>query len=101
MAGARASQLGEIVVDELDRHRSVPDGTRDALDRIVADITCGEQARQAGLEQEWLAVEVPALLRPDLGTGEDESARVAGHDALEPGGARLLTDEDKDCAHAQ
>ena len=43
---------GEILMQQLDGDRPFADGRRDALDRAVSDVACGEHARHARLEQE-------------------------------------------------
>ena len=87
---------------KLDRHGALADRAGDALDRSMAHVAGGEDARQARLEQERVAVEVPAQLRrPDVGPGQDEAAVVAGDHPLQPRGARLLADEHEDGAHGQ
>src|SRR5262245_8198277 len=82
-------------MNERDGHGALADGAGDPLDRVVTDVTGGEEARQARLEEEGLPVEIPAGRRLDAQAGEDEPLLVAGDDALEPGRSRLLADEDE------
>src|SRR5262249_18275064 len=44
--------LLEVLVHELDRHGAFADRRRDALDRARPDVSRGEHARAAGLEEE-------------------------------------------------
>ena len=54
------SQVGEVLVDEPDRHRALADGRRDPLDRVRPDVAGAEDPRDVRLEQERLAGQPPA-----------------------------------------
>ncbi len=91
--------LAQILVDELYRDRAfpTPDATR-FTDPWRTSLTANS-ARHAGFQQARLT-----LQRPTLGTfavvhhrraGQDEPVLVARHYAVQPVGARLRADEDK------
>ena len=92
----RASQRGEVLVDELDGHRALPHRAGDALHRSGPDVTGGEHPGQARLEEVRVAVEGPAGRAPavahDGGSGRDEPRLVADH-VRAAIGAWLLADE--------
>ena len=82
----------EVLVDQRDGHRALPDRARDALDRPRADVAGDEDARHVRLEHVGLALERPAVALY-VGAGQDEAALVAGDHALEPVGVRRGADE--------
>src|SRR5918998_1294545 len=53
--------LAEILVDEGDGDRSFAHAGGDALDRRVANVAGGENARNIRLQHQWLALQWPTL----------------------------------------
>ena len=43
----------KVLMDERDGHASFPNATRDALDRVMANIACAEYSRHTCFEQKW------------------------------------------------
>ena len=80
-----------MLVDELHGDAALADGAGDEIDGAGAHIANDKDPGHAALQQERVAVNVPALgpfaaveqLRP----GEDEALSVELHGALEPLGA--------------
>src|SRR3712207_3626594 len=94
----RWSRPGQVLVDQRDRHRSLPHGARDALYRARPHVAGYEHARHARLERVRIAAEPPELAW-HVGAGEDEPALVARHDSLEPRRPWSRSDEDEACVH--
>ena len=84
---------------EGDRHRPLPDGRRDALDRAVPQVARDEDAGLAGLEEERVARVRPpapvAVLGEEVGARDEEAVVVAAQPALDARGDRLGADEDE------
>ena len=59
LLGPRVSVL-QVLMHEGDRHAALADGGGDALDGAEPDVAAREDARDAGLEQVRVAVELPA-----------------------------------------
>src|SRR5947209_15655554 len=57
LPGRYLLQLGEVLVNERDRHAALAHGRGDALDRAVTHITGGEDAGRARLEQIRIALQ--------------------------------------------
>ena len=53
----------QILVDERDRHAALADCGGDALHLAEANVTTREDARNAGLEEIWISVELPVRRR--------------------------------------
>jgi hypothetical protein len=53
--------LSEVLVHEGDRHAALADCRGDALDGAESDVAAGEDARDAGLEEVRVAVELPGV----------------------------------------
>ena len=82
-------------MDGADGNRSLTDGAGDSLDGTVADITGGEDTRQAGFEWERGAVGRPGVGR-HVGSGEDEPVVVQADGVAQPVGVGFGADEDED-----
>src|SRR5262245_5328310 len=78
--------LTQVLMHELNRHRSFADAGCHALHGSVADIADGEHARQAGLKKAGIPFQRPVFGRlaitHQIGAGEDEPVRVAIHEVL-------------------
>ena len=95
-ATPRMAPIGlEELVQELDRDRTVADRRRDPLDRAVAHVARGEDAGQARLEQEGIAVEGPRA-GGQVGPGEDEALLVALDRGRQPLGVRVRADHEEE-----
>src|SRR4030095_11915827 len=90
----------EAVEDQPYRHRAFADGSRSALASPAADVSDGEDARPAGL-QEQRRHAVLQLDRGKVGTGEQESVAVFGELAGQPSGSGFGADEDEQPADGQ
>src|SRR2546430_16146243 len=75
-----------MTVDELHRHRALTNGGGASLGRARADVTGGEDARNTGLER---------VLGSRSSAREDEAVIVACDRVVEPIGARLGAEEEK------
>src|SRR2546430_16390359 len=75
-----------MTVDELHRHRALTNGGGASLGRARADVTSGEDARNTGLER---------VLGSRSSAREDEAVIVACDRVVEPIGARLGAEEEK------
>src|SRR5437763_987677 len=99
--GARAvslGQLGQVLVNECNRHAAFADTRRDALDRAVANVARGENAGNAGLEQIRIARERPRALPSfdeidDVAAGTHITALIPNHRGRQPGGIGVGADE--------
>src|SRR5437763_4147280 len=84
---------------ELNGHCPLADAGGDTLNRAVAHISGGEDAGDAGLQKERIALKRPALWRLSLmhqvGAGENEALLVTLHHTLEPTCMRLRANEDE------
>ena len=58
-ARRRPSDRRQVLVHEVDRHRALADGRRDALHRVESNVAGGEDTGHARLEQERWALERP------------------------------------------
>ena len=63
-------------MDESHRHRSLADGRCDAFDRIGTDVSRGEYAWTASLQQERLPLDGPMGGLRQSGTGPDKPLGV-------------------------
>src|SRR5215475_12884830 len=86
-------------MNELDCHRALAYARSDPLHRAVSDVAHSEDARNAGLQQSWIAFEGPAL-RPlagtkQIGAGQNEAPFVSFDDAIQPSRPGLGADEDE------
>src|SRR6476660_8638379 len=78
---------GEVLVDEADDRRALPDRGCAAIDRAGADVACGEDAGGACCEQAFGA---------GFGAGEDESLGIARDHVAEPVGAGGGAEEEEE-----
>src|SRR4051812_9560398 len=101
----RDAQRLEVFEDEPDGHRSLADRRGHPLDRSAADVTGGEDAGPARLEEVGRAGEVPTLGRgrgqDGRGTGEDETVVVERELIAEPPHVGLGADEDEHGARVE
>jgi hypothetical protein len=78
----RRRELVEPAVREGDGHRTLADGGPHPRRRPVPEVSGGEDAREARLEHEGIAVERPVGRAPaaveQVGTGEQEAGAVGG-----------------------
>jgi hypothetical protein len=85
--------FSKVFVDELDGGGAFADGRGDAFDRAVADVAGGEDAGQAGLQQQRWSVQGPALGWPavaeQVAAGEQETPLVPVDGAGQPAGVGL------------
>ena len=91
----------EVLVNEGDGHAALAHGRGDAFDRTEPDVAAGENARDAGLEEVGVAVEVPPARRSHLRPGEDVAVVVERDLGRQPVGLRIGADEDVEPAGAQ
>lgn len=93
------SVLAEVVVDELDGDRALPDRGGHPLDRPVAHVAGGEDAGQAGLQRQRKAVQQPARRWPavpkQLRAGQDEPVPVQLERPGQPARVGLGADQDE------
>ena len=88
-------------MDELDGHRPVADCRCNSLDGLLSSVAGDEDARNAGLEEEGVALEWPAPYAAvrgephNLRSGEHKTALAACHEVADPIGSRNRTDEDE------
>src|SRR5262249_38223715 len=87
--------LLEVRVHEGDRHAALADCRRDALPEAESDITAGEDARDARLEEVGVPVVLPPSRRAHVGAGEHIALRVECDLRWEPRGLGVRTDEDE------
>ena len=80
---------------EGDGHAALAYRSGDALDGTEADVSAGEDARDARLQEERVPVELPPSGDADVGAGEHVALRVEGDLGREPGGRGVGTDEDE------
>src|SRR5271157_1980846 len=97
--------LAQVLMDELHRHRSFADTRSDPLHRTMPYIAHREDARNVGLEQEWITLEHPALgalsVADQIGAGQEEAPLVSLHQISQPVRARQGSnkDEHRICRH--
>ena len=90
----------EQAVEELDRHRALPDGGGHSLDRTVPDVAGREHPRHARLEEKRTAVERPGAGVRKVGPREDEAVLVAIDLLQQPVGVRADSDHEEEAAGA-
>ena len=90
----------EQAVEELDRHRALPDGGGHSLDRTVPDVAGREHPRHARLEEKRTAVERPGAGVGKVGPREDEAVLVAIDLLRQPVGVRADSDHEEEAAGA-
>jgi len=89
-------------MDQLDSHRALTHGRRHSLDGPMPHVAGDEDARQARLKEERIAIKRPAIgARAGRGAwqiwaSQDETLRVARQDTRNPLGARLRANEDEE-----
>src|SRR3954467_6036797 len=91
--GILALHSFQILVHELNRHRSFADRGSDALDRIGAHIARGKDSSAAGLEQEWLPFYPPVRRLRQGSSSPDKTAVVFLDFHREPISPRQCSDE--------
>src|SRR5207244_6703695 len=93
--------VSQRLVDERDRHAALADRGRDALDRSVADVTAGEDARHARLEQIGITLELPGAAGRHVRAGQHEAARIESDLGRKPRRLGVRADEDEDAARLE
>src|SRR5215207_4149600 len=92
-----ATGLRQIRVAEPHRHRSFADGRSRAPDGPTADVTYGKDSRQAGLEQERVAIRLlPGRSNLDGQPGRDEALFVESQRVCQPRRRRIRPDKDEE-----
>src|SRR5262249_54928591 len=80
--------LAQVLMNELDRHRTFSHARSNALDRSMAHVAHGKDSGYVGFQQERVPFQVPSLgtlpIPQEIRSGEDESAFVALHQVGEP-----------------
>ena len=84
----------EVLVDERDRHAALSDGGGDALHRAEADVAAGEDAWDARLEQERIALELPPVGDAEIRAREHIAAGIERDLLRKPAGLGVGADED-------
>ena len=91
---ARRARRVEQLVDLLDHDRALADRGRDPLRGVVAGVSDGEHARQAGLEHQRRPLQRPAALG-QVRAGEHVAPVVALDGVGQPRGVRRRADQDE------
>src|SRR6185369_8231735 len=91
--------LAQVLMDELDCDRPLADAGGDTLHGAMTNITDCKDSRHTGLQQERVALEIPALGMltdsNEVGAGKDEAAVISLDHTTQPIGSWQRTDEDE------
>src|SRR5262249_40502996 len=88
--------LAQILVHERDRHASLADRGCNTFHRAEADITAGEDAGHARLEEVRVALQRPSPARLGIGAGEDVAVVVESDLRRQPPRFRVGADHDEE-----
>src|SRR5512133_427620 len=86
---------GQELMDELYRHRSFTDCSRDALDRTLPHIAGGKNARHCCLQKKWLSLQWPGAGLRGLLSRLHEPVAIEIDPGRQPFRVRHRTDKDE------